>query len=330
MHFHFCTCNCPSRKTCHCPRPSERTLLDMFGWLQAGLEELGHKVTLSHDTLSPSAVNVLWEGFSPEAGEKLRASGLRYGIIVTEFMDGTGFNKGTPRSDQPDRRDETYRRRWLGFQAAASGARFFWSMVESNVVALRERGPSSFVELGYSDRLVPAFCEEPRIDFSFTGILTPHRQRVLEALEKRANVVWHGTLIPLAERDSLFRATRINLSINKTIDWQMPSGTRVGLALLSKRGIALDRTPQQTRQSSLVDSCPETLDFVDFALDRLNSDWQSAAEIAFERYRAELPMKTIMERALDETCLSGFAMPEKHVSTGTLWPWIARLWNRSA
>ena len=31
--------------------------------------------------------------------------------------------------------------------------------------------------------------------------------------------------------------------MNKTVDWQMPSPTRVGKALLSRRGIALDRTP---------------------------------------------------------------------------------------
>ncbi|QJX01126.1 hypothetical protein [Frigoriglobus tundricola] len=302
----------------------------MFFWLRAGLEELGHEVTLSHDKLSPSAVNVVWEGFTPEAGAALRASGLRYGIIVTEFMDGTGFNKGTPRSDQPDRRDETYRKRWLGFEAAAGRASFFWSMVESNLPALRARAPASFVELGFSERLVPAPGENPHIDFSFTGILTPHRQRVLEALEKRARVIWHGTLIPIEERDRLFRATRINLSINKTTDWQMPSGTRVGLALLSKRGIALDGTPQQTRLSGLVESCPADTDFVEFALDRLHGDWQSASETAFDRYRAELPMKAVMERALDESCLSNVTAPGSDRSTGSRWPWVARLVKRFA
>jgi hypothetical protein len=322
MHFHFSTCTCPVS--------ARGTLLDMFCWLQAGLEELAHQVTLSHDALCPSAMNVIWEGFSPETGEELRASGLRYGIIVTEFMDGEGFNKGTPQSRQVDRRDETYRRRWLGFQAAASRAKFFWSMVESNVVALRDRAPSSFIELGYSDRLVPVVSEEPGIDFSFTGVLTPHRQQILEALEKRAQVVWHRTLLPVAERDTLFRSTRINLSINKTSDWQMPSPTRVGMALLSKRGIALDRTPQKTRQSSLVDSCPEGMSFVDFALERLSRDWQSAAEIAFERYRTELPMKAIMERVLDESCLSGFVVGIRDFPPSSWRRWIARLFKRVA
>jgi hypothetical protein len=296
MHFHFCTYN-------HLDL-FKGTLLDMYCWLQAGLEELGHEVTFSDEALSSSAVNVVWEGFSAGSGEELRTSGLRYGIIVTEFMDGSGFNKGTPQSDQADRKDEAYRGRWLGFQAAASRAEFFWSMVESNVVGLRDLGPASFIELGYSDRLVPGASEEPCIDFSFTGIVTPHRQRILEAIEKRAHVVWHRTLLPLVERDKLFLATRINLSMNKTVDWQMPSPTRVGKALLCQRGIALDRTPQTTRQSSLVGCCPEGTDFVDFALERLSNDWRKAAETALERYRLELPMKRIVERVLDESCVS--------------------------
>jgi hypothetical protein len=296
MHFHFCTYNAIGA--------GKGTLLDMYLWLQAGLEDLGHEVTFSDEALSPSALNVIWEGFSRESGEELRISSFEYGLIVTEFMDGSGFNKGTPQSDRTDRRDEAYRLRWDGFQSAASRARFFWSMVQSNVAGLRQQAPASFIELGYSDRLVPAAAEDPTIDFSFTGIVTPHRQRILESLEKRAQVVWHRQLLPLAERDRLFLATRVNLSPNKTVDWQMPSPTRVGKALLSKRGIALDRTPQRTRQSNLVECCPEGMDYVDFALARLNQDWRSTAEAAFERYRAELPMKAIMERVLDESCLA--------------------------
>ena len=60
---------------------------------------------------------------------------------MTEFMDGSGFNKGSPQSAQADRRDEAYHGRWLGFQAAASRAQLFWSMVESNVVGLRQQAP---------------------------------------------------------------------------------------------------------------------------------------------------------------------------------------------
>jgi hypothetical protein len=51
MHFHFSTCN-------HLDA-YKGTLLDMFGWLRAGLEELGHEVTFSNEAFSPFAVNVV-------------------------------------------------------------------------------------------------------------------------------------------------------------------------------------------------------------------------------------------------------------------------------
>jgi hypothetical protein len=36
-------------------------------------------------------------------------------------------------------------------------------------------------------------------------------------------------------------------------------------------------------------------------LEQLHRDWRRTAEIAFDRYRAELPMQSIMERVLDES-----------------------------
>jgi hypothetical protein len=299
VRFHFCAYNHGDF--------GRQTLVDMFRWLRAGLQELGHEVTYSPDTADPSAVNVLWEFFVPvEVGERLAASDLTYGLIVTEYMDGVGFNIGSPLSAAADRRDEAHRIRGEGFRAAARSAKFFWSMVESNVVPLRELAPASFVELGYADSLVPKLTEEPTIDFSFTGILTPYRAKILEKLEERAVVVRPKSLALLSveERDALFWTTRINLSPNKTDNWQMPSPVRVGMALLAKRGIALDRTPQQTRQSRLVESCPEGMSFVDFALSQLGGNWREAARIAFDRFRSELPMKEITERILEESLAS--------------------------
>lgn len=297
MHFHFSAFN-------HSPSGKE-TLLDMFLWLQAGLEETGHTVSFSSDTLDPAAMNVLWECFiPPESGVELAASGLNYGIVVTEFMDGQGFNRGTPSSEYADRRDDTYRARWQGFEAAARSSKFFWSLAESNLAPLRQRAPASFLELGYSDRLLPTESEVPSIDFSFTGEVTPLRMQAIERLAAHAEVRWYRHLLPLDERDKLILATRIYLAPNKTLDWDIPSPTRVGKVLHYKRGIALDRTPQTTPQSRLVDVRPEGVDYVDYALSLLGSDWQRRAEQSFERFRAELPMKVITQRLLDE-CLLG-------------------------
>lgn len=297
MHFHFTVFN-------HSPA-GRSSLIDMFLWMRAGLEECGHRVTYSDVETDARALNVLWEFFTPESGAELARSGLRYGLIVTEFMDGFGFNLGSPQSSAADPRDAAYRARGEGFANAARGARFFWTMVESNVARLNAIAPASFVELGYSDSLMPHGLPEPSIDFSFTGIMTPHRRHILDAIAKRANVEWSEGMLGIEERNSLFFATRINLSPNKTESWQMPSPTRVGLALLATRGVALDWTPQVTRQSAIVGARPQAADFVDYALSLLCTDWRRKAERDLERYRAELPMKAITQRLLDESQVPG-------------------------
>jgi hypothetical protein len=281
-----------------------QTLLDMYLWLQAGLEELGHHVSFSETELDPSAVNVVWECFMGGDGERLRDSGLRYGVIVTEFVDGGGFNFGNPMAVGPSRRDASYHRRWLGFNAAMDGAAFAWSMVESNVELLAHQRPAAFVELGYSSRLLPKQDVSPDLTFSFTGLVTPYRREILERLSARARVVWQPHLFPLAERDTIVQRTCWNLSINKTGDWQMPSPTRLGRVLHASRGIVLDRTPQRTRQSSLVTAPPDGMEFVEWALASLGRDWRAEGREALERYREELPMRQITEALLEKTVAS--------------------------
>ena len=143
MRFHFTSFN-------HAP-PYDLTLIDMYRWLRAGLEECGHQVTYSSDAIDGSAINIIWEGFAPEAGADLASSGVDYGLIVTEFMDGYGFNFGTPMADEDNRRDPVYQARAEGFRRRQEGLASF-GRFESSVAPLRDLAPASFVELGYSAR----------------------------------------------------------------------------------------------------------------------------------------------------------------------------------
>ncbi len=86
MRFHFSTYN-------HLEQ-FKGTLLDMFAWLEAGLRDLGHEVTFSDESLSPSALNVVWEGFSPESGEELRDSGMEYGSDRDRIHGRNRFQQG--------------------------------------------------------------------------------------------------------------------------------------------------------------------------------------------------------------------------------------------
>ncbi len=97
MWFHFCAAN-------HFPI-GRQSLGDMYDWFSAGLLDLGHRVTW-HDTCAePAAINVFWEFFLPGWSQKLTDAGITYGIVATEYPDGSGFNRRTTESGLDDTRD---------------------------------------------------------------------------------------------------------------------------------------------------------------------------------------------------------------------------------
>lgn len=284
MHFHFCMSN-------H-NEVGRRTLRDMYLWLQSGLKALGHTVTLSETECEPGALNVFWEYFMPGVAEELRESGVRYGLIATEIFDGRGFNY---------LRDGNFTQRWKGFCTAAEGASFIWSMVASNLPVLEWFAPSAYIDLGFCDDFRFDDRSEPDIDFSFLGFHTPYRKELLDRFARRASVVTPGRILTFEERNDLMLRTRINLSLKQSEQWLIPSPTRTGLALMAKRGLAAERTLALTRPAEIAPMAAPGEDYVDFALAQLNGPWKKQAEAAYERFRTELPMRRIMETALDDT-----------------------------
>ena len=284
MWIHFFTGNHNSH--------GKATLSDMIQWFEAGLTALGHDVTIG-DRLAPGAVNLVWEYFSPGQGQWLRESGVVYGIVGTEIPDGSGFNW---------RRDGDWSKRWQSFKEAAAGARFIWSMVESAVPDYASFAPTAYMELGFSERLVPYEARwDPEYDFGFFGVITPHREDVLAKIARHYTVRTPAKLLPPGELSAFIARCRIGLCFKQSPEWPIPSPTRLGRLLHAKRGIACEYVPVATRQGSLVPIASPDADFADFCLERLNGPWRRDAEDALERYRNLMPMRQIMERALDET-----------------------------
>jgi len=272
--------------------PFRDTLTDGLYCLASGLAELGHRFTVSDRQLDPGKINILWELLSPEQGQELAESGAVYGIVTTEIPDGGGFN---------NRRDGDWGRRWEGFARAASKASFIWSLVEEAVPSYEHWAPTTFVELGYSRMLVPPKLDLPQThDFCFFGYPTPHRIELLTRLEKRASVLWHRGLIASGDLPKLIAQAKVGIALKLAEDWPIPSATRLSRLMHASVGIACEGTKRTTRQSRLVPQQPEGMDFVDFALERLVAPRAEAAE-TLARYRAELPMKAVMEAVLDAT-----------------------------
>lgn len=291
MWFHFCTSNHNAI--------GRETLEDMYNWFQAGLSELGHQVTISSEEVHEGAINIFWENFLPGMGDKIKRTKTIYGIVATEIPFGDSFNG---RSDGP------WPLRWKGFPEVASGASFIWTMVESTVPFYSQFAPTAFMELGYSELLVPKkTIENPDIDFSFFGLRTPYREKVIKKLEKKAKVLCPKKFLTSEGVSELIARTKVGLSFKQSETWPIPSPTRLGRHLMAKRGLVTEHTSVITRQAELVSVVPEGRDFVEFALEKLKT-WKADAEIAFERFRIEMPMKSILENILDQTGVLGLSL----------------------
>lgn len=267
--------------------------MDMQDWIRAGLEDLGHRVTMSATRVDPSAINIFWEDFDPDFADQLRSLDVAYGIFATEVADGGGFN---------NRREPEWVERYRVFPEVAKRAQFIWTTVESSVDFYKEFAPTSFVEFGFSPKLVRISTEVPYFDFSFFGLRTPHRESIIGRLRKAGcKVVWPSFLLEQKDLFQLIDQSKVGLSFRQSGAWPIPSPTRLGRYMHAKRVIACEWTPQHTRQSQILRHPQESDEIVEFVFSLLRSDLRAEALRVFEDYRERLPMKRVMETVLDKT-----------------------------
>ncbi len=286
MWFHFCTAN-------H-NQIGRSTLNDMYDWFHAGLLDLGHKVTFSESQVEPGAINLFWEYFTQGMAEEIKKTGVVYGIIATEIPDDIGgFNW---------REEPEWKERFAYFHEVASGSSFIWTMVESTVPYYSQFCPTAFIELGFSERLIPSYINHiPEFDFTFFGLRTPYRIKVAERLQRYAGVEWPEKFLTPHQVGSLIAKTRVGLNFKQSEHWPIPSPTRLGRFMMAKRDVASEATLIPTRQGQIIGMCPNGIDFVDFALNRLNSNWQERAENTFDEYRKKIRMRDVFEKVLSKT-----------------------------
>jgi len=283
--FHFCSAN--HNKT------GRSSLVDQADWFKAGLLDLGHKVTFSDSDVEARAINIFWEYFLPGMAEEIAKTGIVYGIVATEIPDGSGFNW---------RQEPWWQIRFESFHEVASRASFIWSMAESAVPFYSQFCPTAYMELGFSERLIPDYIDEkPEHDFCFFGQRTLYRDEAIKKIRKYANVEWPEMFPSSDEVGKLIGKSKIGLCFKQSEQWPLPSQTRLGRLTMAKRGVAAEFVTVPTRQGEITGLCPESSDFVDYAMGMLHSDWKHRAEEVFENYRSEMPMSDIMQSALDRT-----------------------------
>jgi hypothetical protein len=275
------------------------SLYDMVEWLVAGLTELKHRVTVG-DTIAPRAMNIVWDNFRPGDEQLIANRDFRFGLIATEIPTDQTFN-WRDEAPWPERR--------RAFETIAPYAQFIWSTVEGPVSQYRRLAPAGYLELGFSEAMVdPIFSKvSPTFDFAFYGLLTPYRTAILDKLRRHCDILVPKEFLKGKEINRFIASAKIGICFKQSPMWPIPSPTRVGRLLHARRGIAAEFTPSPTRVGQLIPMANESEDFAEFCLECLREPWKQRADDSYDRFRATMRMRDILEKLLDTTFAASIA-----------------------
>ena len=269
------------------------TLHDMMDWLTPSLTELKHEVTVG-DTLAPNAINIIWENFVDTDVEIFDQHHFTFGLVATEIPTDRTFNWLL---------HEPWLTRRRCFDQIAPRAAFIWSMINDPMKLYRQWAPVGFLEMGFSEQILDdVFLQEPEFDFGFYGqSISPYRSQMLDTLKAHCTITTPTRFLMGRELNKFIASFKVGLCLKHMPHWPVSSPCRLSRLLHAKRGAAAEYVPIQTGPSAFVSMAREDQDFASFCLDYVQGPWKQRAEEAYERFRAAMPMKTIMERLLDET-----------------------------
>jgi hypothetical protein len=274
---------------------------DMIRYVRCALAELGHTVTVNRSYVDPDAVNLFLERFygNEDDAAALRRNRIRWGLICPEQLTVEGLYN--PFEFDGDKARKIYQQ----FAHAAEQADFVWYLLEEAGPLCRKLNRNShFLPFGF----VESFGElgDPRqrrhlFDFNLSGLPGPRRLRMVEALQARGFRVSTCHSEPDYVRLSMLEASRVTLSVQKSERHHIFSPGRVPHAIMNRVPIIVeyDGPPSYLSKYCLV-ATPEN--FIATCLETAaRTDLHELAQEFYYRFAAEMPMRPIMRRVLDET-----------------------------
>lgn len=275
-------------------------------------------------TFHPGHINLLFEGFSDEFTARVlrtEQSNTAFIIVVSAFLTGTTFNQvtGLVSPGTATVGLEVWKRRHDNFLRVSERALAIWHLRASQVPTFKALVPHCDVaHLHHMHSPVPVpIRPRPRrdIDFLFIGRMTPHRERVLMALDQKGHRV-HAEAPPVSPwrgQDLLSRAC-VGLDIAPEPGWPFASDGR-RYAHLSRRSLLLsdhclddsDLTPYTVSCEHIVDAALEA---------HAAGGYESRSSTAFEALRVDRPAETVMSRLLSTDAILKIREDVDQESTG--------------
>ena len=276
------------------------TISDSIRFVRAALEANDLTVRVGTNQLDPDSINLFFDRFydDPSLPLKLKAGGVRYGLVCTEVigLDGT-MNYGAE-GDAPGT--------MAAFELAARQADFVWCMLEQSVAAVRKMNPrTEFLPFGYlpqMETLSDTPWRERDIDLLLCGLPSPRRDAVMAALASQGHrTCYPGMPVPLPVRDALMERSRLSLSVQKTDRHDIVSVTRISHSVINRVPLLLETADTQNRFAKYcLVAEPGTVAAV-AARHLGETDLEAWTRARYDEFKAEMPMASIMRRVLDAT-----------------------------
>ena len=279
------------------------TNADSVSFVKGALEANGVSVKIGLDNLDPDAINLFFDRFyiEPNLPVKLKAAGIKYGIVCTEVISPQGIWNYGAEGDEPYT--------FAAFELAAKNAEFVWCQLAESVEACREINPNSaHLKYGYLSTMesfsrLPAVDRD--IDLLMSGMPSKRREKVVEALcDAGHRTVYPGQPVPVYIRDALMARTSLNLSLQKTNKHQIVSVTRICHSVVNRVPLLLEISTSENEfaRFCLTTTGEDILHDVRAFID--DTDLDVWAEDRYQQLADELPMGTLMADLLAQTIYS--------------------------
>jgi len=254
-----------------------------------GLEALGHDCCIQRNALDPARTTIVMGGHLLREAREVEAIAAAGPYIV-------------------------YQTEMLAWQvpelhgAAGSGgvyatllrrAHAVWDVSPANLGALESLGVCGHVlRLGYHPLLAELDRKRQRdIDFLFFGSVTPHRQRMLEALAARGRSVVVLFDEPALVRNDFIARAKVHLSLSHGPGRDHLPWPRIAFLLNQRCLVVSERCADQEWLHACF-AWAETADWVALCETLLSEDTEALAERFFERFHS-MPLTLALEQALD-------------------------------
>jgi hypothetical protein len=282
---------------------SRVSLGDLCDWVRAGFTECGWTVSVEPQHIyAPPVVNLVFEWGIPGWEDVVAdlAGKTTLGCFVTEIIDaGAGRFVDYGHWDGRDR--------YRVFEKTLGSFSFFITTVEANVATLARYAPTFFFEFGYSPLLLPAPVTTVDRLLTFCGHMTPFRHALIEEISRRVPVYVPGGFeaphtagsISTDAYLELYARSLVTLSLRQHADWPLATTPRMGRALHAKRGILSQQPEIHTALSRMIPMFVTAADVADYFSARTPDEILAEADRRLETYRAQLPLKPMVERMID-------------------------------